>query len=185
METDQKISTLNHSALLSRIKDSVNNREIVHPFKKIELPLFSSIDELEVISKYNEEFLYTLKERSRISKIEFKTIGVLHLGDSFLKVTKDLSRISVESHGTIFSEENFFSQWWNTFEYTDKSDAELRERTPALVLYFDENNKGHMKMFEELSQSFKYSLDEKVGRFPFKTFSRIILPSKFLFYLSW
>lgn len=186
METSQEISTLNHSALLSRIKDSVNNREIVHPFKKIEFPLFSSFDELEVISKYNEEFLYALKERSCISRVEFKTIGVLHLSNDFLKVSSDLSKVSVESYGNIFSEENFFSQWWEILVHKNsRQEEELRERASSLLLYFDNSNQRHMKMFKELSQTFDYSLKDKVNRFPFKTFSRIILPSKLLCYLSW
>jgi hypothetical protein len=190
MDTTQKSTInngLNHDALLSRMQDSLIHREIVPPFHNVEFPLFSSKDELEVCSVYNEKFLHTLYLRAiKVPPLRFKTVGVLQLGDNFLRHATDYSKMSIESHGIIFSEENFFSRNWNVQVYTNEAQEEDRKnRAPSLILNFDTNNPKHMSTFGELSPFFPYSEGVKNENIPSKVFSAVYLPAKFIFYLSW
>ena len=178
---------LNHDALLSRIQDSLNFKEIVPPFRYVELPLFSNKVEFEVSSKYNEKFLYALYRRAiEISQLRFKTVGVFQLGANFLRHVTDYSKISIESNGIVFSDENFISGNWNVQVYTNEAqDEDLKNRAPTLILNFDKNNPRHKSTFNELSPYFAYSDNVKIRNVTSNEYSQLLIPSKFLFYLSW
>ncbi len=184
-ETDT-IVPVNHVACLAQLKGSLNRKEIPHPFKKIELPLFSTPEELEVTSVYNENFLYSLfKRSSEISMINFSCIGILCLSSDFLKLT-NFSNINLTEYNLYLSDKNFFTNWWSIRPYENRfNENRLNDRAPYFVLYFDNSNKMHMDTFGELSDLFRFEKNQTISRFSGKTFSRVQIPAKLLTFLSW